>query len=116
MWQELLDQGVPQGVQNNSPKCPIYLFTSLTEIGKHFAKLIEKKIMRRVVMDQETIESINLDDFREDYETGKRRGCLIIFDDTDRIINKVLMKKVYDLLNDALCNGEITPHKQVRLT
>ena len=55
--------------------------------------------MRRVVMDQETIESINLDDFREDYETGKRRGCLIIFDDTDRIRDKVLMKKVYDLLN-----------------
>ena len=60
--------------------------------------------MRRVVMDQETIESINLDDFREDYETDKRRGCLIIFDDTDRIRDKVLMKKVYDLLNDALCN------------
>ena len=84
---------------------PIYLFTGLTEIDKHFAKLIDRKIMRRVVMDQETIESINLDDFREDYETGKRRGCLIIFDDTDRIRDKVLMKKVYDLLNDALCNG-----------
>ena len=87
------------------PKRPIYLFTGLTEIDKHFAKLIERKIMRRVVMDQETIESINLDDFRVDYETDKRRGCLIIFDDTDRIRDKVLMKKVYDLLNDALCNG-----------
>lgn len=83
------------------PKRPIYLLTGLTEKDKHFAKF---KI-REIVLNAENIESLDLEKLRVDDKTGKRTGCLLIFDDTDRIRDKAVMKKVYDLCNDALCNG-----------
>lgn len=83
------------------PNRPIYLVTGLNEPDKHF----ERHKIRRIDMDVEVIDDIDLEKLREDDVTGKRTGCLIIFDDTDRIRDKQLMKRVYDLLHDALCNG-----------
>jgi hypothetical protein len=83
------------------PKRPIYLITGLTEKDKHF----KKHKLREVILSPETIDSMNLEKLRVDDATGKRTGCLLIFDDTDRIRDKEVMKKVYDLCNDALCNG-----------
>lgn len=83
------------------PKRPIYLLTGLTEKDKHFEKLD----IRQVIMDSANVSDLDLEKLRTDDETGKRRGCLMIFDDTDRIRDKGLMQKVYKLLDDALANG-----------
>ena len=83
------------------PKRPIYLLTGLDESDKHF----ERHNMRKILMDADTIGSLSLEDLRMDDETGKRLGCLLIFDDTDRIPNKGLIKKVYDLMGIALSTG-----------
>ena len=83
------------------PKRPIYLFTGLTEKDKHF----EKFNIRQVIMDSANVDEIDLEKLRVDDKTDKRRGCLLIFDDTDRIRDKGLMQKVYKLLDDALANG-----------
>ena len=83
------------------PKRPVYLITGLTEKDKHFAR---HKI-RQIILDPATIDEMNLEKLRTDDVTKKRTGCLLIFDDTDRIRDKEVMKKVYDLCNDALCNG-----------
>lgn len=83
------------------PKRPIYLLTGLDEEDKHFAR---HKI-RKINMDAETLTNLSLEDLRVDDTTGKRTGCLLIFDDTDRIPNKLLIKKVYDLMGVALSTG-----------
>ena len=83
------------------PKRPIYLFTGLTEKDKHF----EKFNIRQIIMDSENVDEIDLEKLRTDDKTDKRRGCLLIFDDTDRIRDKGLMQRVYKLLDDALANG-----------
>ena len=56
-------------------------------------------------MDADTLGTLSLEELRNDDKTGKRLGCLLIFDDTDRIPNKVLIKKVYDLMGMALSTG-----------
>ena len=83
------------------PKRPIYLLTGLDEGDKHFAR----HNIRKIDMDAETIGSLSLEELRNDDKTGKRLGCLLIFDDTDRIPSKPLMKKVYDLMGMALSTG-----------
>lgn len=83
------------------PKRPVYLLTGLTEKDKHF----EKFDIREIVMNSDNIAELDLEKLRTDDKTGKRRGCLLIFDDTDRIRDKGLMQKVYKLLDDALANG-----------
>lgn len=83
------------------PKRPIYLLTGLDEEDKHFAR---HKI-RKIIMDAETLGSLSLEELRTDDKTGKRTGCLLIFDDTDRIPNKLVIKKVYDLMGVALSTG-----------
>lgn len=83
------------------PKRPIYLITGLTEKDKHF----EQFNIRQVIMDSANVGDLDLEKLRTDNQTGKRTGCLLIFDDTDRIRDKGLMQKVYKLLDDALANG-----------
>lgn len=83
------------------PKRPVYLITGIDEKDK---SLGSHKI-RKIFMDEKVIDDLNLEKLRVDDKTGKKRGCLLIFDDTDRIRDAGLRKKVYDLLNDALCNG-----------
>lgn len=83
------------------PRRPVYLLTGLTEKDK---SLGEHRI-RAIKMDEGTVGNLSLEKLRVDDKTGKRVGCLLIFDDVDRLRDKGLMKKVYDLLNDALCNG-----------
>lgn len=83
------------------PKRPIYLLTGLTEKDKHF----EKYDIRKIIMDSANVGDLDLEKLRNDETTEKRTGCLLIFDDTDRIRDKGLMQKVYKLLDDALANG-----------
>lgn len=83
------------------PKRPVYLLTGLSEKDKHF----EKMDIRQIIMDSSNVSELNLEKLRTDDKTGKRRGCLLIFDDTDRIRDKGLMQRVYKLLDDALANG-----------
>ena len=83
------------------PKRPIYLLTGLTEKDKHF----EKFNIRQIIMDSANVGDLDLEKLRVDDKTGKRQGCLLIFDDTDRIRDKGLMQKTYKLLDDALANG-----------
>ena len=83
------------------PKRPIYLLTGLTEKDKHF----EKFNIRQVIMDSTNVGDLDLEKLRTDDATGQRKGCLLIFDDTDRIRDKALMEKTYKLLDDALANG-----------
>lgn len=83
------------------PKRPIYLFTGLSEKDKHF----ERFNIRQIIMDSCNVSDLDLEKLRTDDKTGKRRGCLLIFDDTDRIRDKGLMEKTYKLLDDALANG-----------
>lgn len=83
------------------PKRPVYLLTGLTEKDKHF----EKFDIRQIIMDSTNVGELDLEKLRVDDKTGKRRGCLLIFDDTDRIRDKGLMQRVYKLLDDALANG-----------
>lgn len=83
------------------PKRPVYLLTGLSEKDKHF----EKHDIRQIIMNSENVTNLDLEKLRTDDKTEKRRGCLLIFDDTDRIRDKGLMQKVYKLLEDALANG-----------
>lgn len=83
------------------PKRPIYLLTGLSEKDKHF----EKFNIRQIIMDSTNVSELDLEKLRTDDKTGKRSGCLLIFDDTDRIRDKGLMEKTYKLLDDALANG-----------
>lgn len=83
------------------PKRPVYLFTGLSEKDKHFSKFD----IREIIMDSTNVGDLDLEKLRTDDKTGKRKGCLLIFDDTDRIRDKGLMQKVYKLLDDALANG-----------
>lgn len=71
------------------PRRLIYLLTGLSEKDKHFEKLE----IRQIIMDSSNIGDLDLEKLRTDDETGKRRGCLLIFDDTDRIRDKGLMQK-----------------------
>lgn len=84
------------------PQRPIYLITGLDEKDAHF----EGHDIRRVTMDADVIKGISLDRLRyEDKKKKKKTGCLLIFDDTDRIRDPRLKKHVYGLMQDALCNG-----------
>ena len=84
------------------PQRPIYLITGLTEKDKHFDGIE----MRKITMEPEVIEGITLDMLRyADKKMKKKVGCLLIFDDTDRIRDLSLRRQVYGLMQDALCNG-----------
>lgn len=84
------------------PQRPIYLITGLTEKDKHF----EGYDIRKVIMNPDSISSITLDRLRySDKKMKKKVGCLLIFDDTDRIRDSKLKSQVYGLMQDALCNG-----------
>lgn len=84
------------------PQRPIYLITGLTEKDKHFDGIE----MRKITMEPEIIEGITLEMLRySDKKMKKKVGCLLIFDDTDRIRDPALRRQVYGLMQDALCNG-----------
>lgn len=84
------------------PQRPIYLLTGLNEKDAHF----EGHNIRKVTMDSEIIKGITLDRLRySDKKLKKKTGCLLIFDDTDRLRDPILKRYVYGLMQDALCNG-----------
>ena len=87
------------------PKRPIYLVTGLLEKDKNFEGFNIRAIDLSTPDASEVVGSLDLERMRTDDQTGKRLGCLMIFDDTDRIRNRELMGKVYKLLDDALANG-----------
>ena len=87
------------------PKRPIYLVTGLLEKDKNFEGFNIRAIDLSTPDASEVVGSLDLERMRTDDQTGKRLGCLMIFDDTDRIRNRDLMGKVYKLLDDALANG-----------
>ena len=87
------------------PKRPIYLITGLLEKDKNFEGFNIRAIDLSTPEAIQVVDSLNLETMRVDDKTGKRCGCLMIFDDTDRIRDKALMNKVYKLLDDALANG-----------
>lgn len=84
------------------PQRPIYLITGLEEKDAHF----DGYDIRKVTMEPEIIKGITLDRLRySDKKMKKKTGCLLIFDDTDRIRDPALKRYVYALMQDALCNG-----------
>lgn len=84
------------------PRRPIYLLTGLSEKDKHF----EKFDLRQIIMDSTNISELDLEKLRTDDKSSKRRSCLMIFNDTDRIRDKGLMNRIYKLLDNALVNGK----------
>ena len=87
------------------PNRPIYLVTGLLEKDKNFEGFNIRAIDLSTPDASEVVGSLDLERMRTDDQTGKRLGCLMIFDDTDRIPSKPLMKKVYDLMGMALSTG-----------
>lgn len=81
------------------PQRPIFLVTAITEKDRHFAGFNINKIR----LDEETLRELTLDQLRH---LGKQdNGCLIIFDDVDRIRDKKTSQACYKLLDDCLSNG-----------
>lgn len=77
------------------PERPIFLVTGLTEKDKN----LEGFNISRIKMDEKVLKGLTLDRLRGS------NGCLIIFDDTDRIREKKLHDACYRLLGDCLANG-----------
>ena len=84
------------------PERPIRLFTGLKEKDKHFERHADKIMVPK--MKAKYLERIDLESMR--YNSKKERvGCLLIFDDVDRIRDKEVKDLVYKILYDALYNG-----------
>ena len=84
------------------PERPVRLFTGLKEKDKHFERHADRIVRAR--MRSKYLEEMDLETMR--YNKKKQRtGCLLIFDDVDRIRDPEVKKLTYKILYDALCNG-----------
>ena len=84
------------------PERPVRLFTGLKEKDKHFERHADRIVRAR--MRCKYLEEMDLETMR--YNKKKQRtGCLLIFDDVDRIRDPEVKKLTYKILYDALCNG-----------
>ena len=84
------------------PERPVRLFTGLKEKDKHFERHADRIVRAR--MRCKYLEEMDLETMR--YNKKKQRtGCLLIFDDVDRIRDPEVKKMTYRILYDALCNG-----------
>ena len=84
------------------PERPVRLFTGLKEKDKHFERHADRIVRAR--MRSKYLDEMDLETMR--YNKKKQRtGCLLIFDDVDRIRDPEVKKMTYRILYDALCNG-----------
>ena len=84
------------------PERPVRLFTGLVEKDKHFERHADRIVVPK--MRAKYLERIDLETLR--YNSKKERtGCLLVFDDVDRIRDDEVRKLTYKILYDALCNG-----------
>ena len=84
------------------PERPVRLFTGLKEKDKHFERHSDRIMLAR--MRCKYLERMDLETMR--YNKKKQRtGCLLIFDDVDRLRDPEVKKMTYKILYDALCNG-----------